>query len=108
MVKISSAEFDVYSVDADGSSVQFGDLTSGFTLSVFTDDKFTIPITEDNLFIGAPVYSTVEWKVTSASTIVGFFVDQCQIESNNEEKMNLIEKNCYSQAQGSKSSVRIL
>jgi len=97
-VKISSTEFDVHSVDAHGSSVQFGDLTTGFTLSVFTDDKFTIPITEDNLYIGSPVYSTVEWKVTGANTIVGFFVDQCQIVSNNQEKMNLIERNCYSQA----------
>ena len=58
-VKIISAELNVHSVDDDGL-IQHGDLTIGVTLTVFSDDKFTIPnlnfpVTEDKLYIEAPV-----------------------------------------------------
>jgi len=103
-VKISSTEFDVKAVDAAGESIQFGNLDEGFKIKLYTDPSFTkeITTTTTTLFIGQPVYTTVEWNVKTLTNHAKYYVDGCSIQlpkdsaSGAERAMQLIKSNCYS------------
>lgn len=103
-VKISSTEFEVKSVDAAGESIEFGNLDEGFTIKLYTDPSYTneITTTTTTLFIGQPVYTTVEWNVKTLTNHAKYYVDGCSIElpkdstSGADRAMQLIKSNCYS------------
>ena len=75
-----------------------------FKIKLFTDPSFTkeITTTTTTLFIGQPVYTTVEWNVKTLTNHAKYYVDGCSIQlpkdsaSGAERAMQLIKSNCYS------------
>merc|ERR1712157_424639 len=52
-------------------------------LSLWTDQNMTDAVTDDNLFIGAKVYGSLDWSVTAAN--LTFTVDECTVESDGKD-----------------------
>jgi len=100
-VKVGSAEVVVRRMDAADSTMSFGNLDNGFKIRLYTDESFTTILTATNLYIGAPVFVSVDWAVTSLSSHAGFIIDECDLKFD-DKSIRLIERNCYSSILGVK------
>ena len=55
------------------------------------------------LYIGKPVFASVNWTVTAnLAELVQFFVNSCDLHFPDDGFLRLIDQNCYSQAFGLK------
>lgn len=96
---VSSSPFNVKSAEVNGNQVTVGDLKSGFSLDLYTDEAQQSTVDGQNLYIGAPVYADMTWSVTTTQTLVNFYVDDCDIVDDTHT-VNMIRDNCYSMALG--------
>jgi hypothetical protein len=98
-VKVGSTDVVVHRVDASDSSMSFGNLDTGFRIGLFTDENYSTILTANNIYIGAPVFVSIDWVVTSLSNHAGFIIDECDLEFD-DRSIRLIERNCYSSILG--------
>lgn len=96
---VSSSEFTVKGAKATGETVTIGDFGKGFSLKLYTAQDQSTEIDATNLFIGAVAYADVAWSVTSAQTLVNFYVDGCKVVSGASE-VEIIKDNCFSSSLG--------
>ena len=55
------------------------------------------------LYIGKPVFASVNWTVTDKlAELAKFFVNSCDLHSPDDGSLRLIDQNCYSEAFGLK------
>ena len=54
------------------------------------------------LYMGRPVFASVNWEVTSLSHLAKFFVDSCDVHFHNDMSFRLVDQNCYSKTFGTK------
>jgi len=97
-VQVASQNLTVNGATAIGATSATGSLVDGFQLSLWTDQNMTDAVTDDNLFIGAKVYGSLDWSVTTAANLT-FTIDECTVESNNQE-VAFIKDGCYSNTLG--------
>jgi len=97
-VEVASQNLTVNGATAIGATSATGSLVDGFQLSLWTDQNMTDAVTDDNLFIGAKVYGSLDWSVTTAANLT-FTIDECTVESNNQE-VAFIKDGCYSNTLG--------
>ena len=101
-VKVSSTAFNVDKDRTAGVATKFGSLVEGFSLKLFTDSVMTRSVQTENLHIGAPVYASVNWRISSLSHLVHFYVDSCDIKFNDQNSLRIIDNNCYAATFGAK------
>ena len=85
LIDIDSKNFGISGTSASGEATRKGDLKDGFTLQLFKDEQQTKPA-DAHVEIGAPLYGDLKWSVTSAQTMVNFFVKTCHLEDSQENK----------------------
>jgi len=95
-VKVNSPLVDVHAVDADGTVIDYGNLTNGFEINIFVDPEGTVPVDTTDVYIGDEVFTCVDWTVSSLKKLTSFFVDGCQVVIDEENSLELIKDNCYS------------
>jgi len=96
-VEVASQNLTVNGATAIGATSATGSLVDGFALSLWTDQNMTDAVTDDNLFIGAKVYGSLDWSVTAAN--LTFTVDECTVESDGKE-VAFIKDGCFSNTLG--------
>ena len=62
-VKVDSDEFNVVSMEAADRLTNFGSLDNGFEINLFTDEDMKQKVTTQNVFVGRPIYVSVDWNV---------------------------------------------
>ena len=100
-VKVSSDEFTVKSLAVSDKTTNIGSLESGFEIHLFTDEDMQNPATNQNIFVGAPIYVSVDWKVTTLTHLAAFYVDKCAV-SLGDRSLSIVERNCYASSFGAK------
>ncbi|CBY36791.1 unnamed protein product, partial [Oikopleura dioica] len=98
-VSVSSQDYDVVSAVADGELSAKGDLTSAFSLNLFSDQSRNTAI--DGLaYIGARVWADIEWSADQ--DLVQFYVSDCSVNLGGARAVSaqIIKDNCYSNALG--------
>jgi len=98
-VSVSSQDYDVVSAVADGELSANGDLTSAFSLNLFSDQSRNTAI--DGLaYIGARVWADIEWSADQ--DLVKFYVSDCSVNLGGARAVSaqIIKDNCYSNALG--------
>jgi hypothetical protein len=97
-VQVASQNLTVNGATAIGATSATGSLVEGFDLTLWTDQNMTDAVTDDNLFIGAKVYGSLDWSVTTAVNLT-FAIDECTVKSDNKE-VAFIKDGCYSNTLG--------
>ena len=101
-VKVSSSDFNVNALDAAGKAIKYGSLSDGFSLNLFTDHQMTKMVDTEILFIGQPIYASVQWKLTSLINLVNFYINSCDVEFGGSKTLRIIDDNCYATTFGTK------
>ena len=88
-------------VSATGSVHTFGKLDPGFSLRLYSDSNFQNAVSStSNFFIGNSVFVSLDWDIQPLENFK-FFISQCSIRIEGE-KVDIIQKNCYASALGTK------
>lgn len=98
-IAVSTDAFTIINGEATGEATKTGDLKSGFSLDLYTDPAQTTLADVTNVYIGYPVYGDMTWSVTTAQTMVNFYIDECDLVDG-EMEIKFIRDNCYSLSVG--------
>ena len=100
-VKLSSDEFTVVSTEVSDKQTNFGSLDQGFEINLFKDEDMKTSATDTNIFIGEPVYVSVDWNVKTLENLAAFYVEECDLKFGSDS-LKLVEQNCYASNLGAK------
>lgn len=98
-IQVSSDGLTISGAAASGQAIKTGNLKSGFSLDLYTDPAQTIPTGSTNVYIGQPVYGDMTWSVTTAQTMINFYLDDCDLVDSGAV-IKFVRDNCYSRTLG--------
>ena len=103
MLDIGAGSVTVHTATASDSTYAYGDFLPGFELNLFRDSGFSKPLsTQADILIGQSLYASADWKISTLTNSISFFIDRCDVIQEAKE-IRIINGNCYSKLLGAKS-----